>query len=251
MGLPTAENIYGYDASLAAAIVFSVLNSILLGNHGYLSIWRCCRYRTIRYKHRYTVFLFVAALFATVGYTTRCSSIQDPSSISLYATSGSYIVLSPIFVCATLYWQLKHMILLLLPPGPQQRIFGLNPLWLGRIFITSDILSFLTQGAGSGIASSGNWEGNEKDIGEGVLIGGLSLQMFTFSTYLVFLFRVVNRVHASPELSFPQGVRQVLTGTFIAAAMVQVCHSARSPCCNDLYIMMLTSWAGPHHLPPD
>jgi hypothetical protein len=223
MGLPTAENIYGYDASLTAAIVFSVLNSILLGNHAYLCIWRCCRRHGLHYRHRYTICLFVASLFATVGYTTRCSSVNDPSSIGLYATSGSYIVLSPIFVCATLYWQLKYLILLLLPSGPQQRILGLNPLWLGRVFITSDILSFLTQGAGSGIASSGNWEGSEKDIGEGVLIGGLSLQLVTFSTYLVFLFRMVHRVHASPELSFPQGVRQVLAGTFIAAAMVQVC----------------------------
>jgi hypothetical protein len=222
MALPTEDNIYGYNASLPAAILYSVLNSVLLFAHSYLSLWHPCRNPSIRHKHRYTIPLFVASIFATAGYSIRCSSVQNSSSIGLYAASSSYVVLSPIFVCATLYWQLKYNILLLLPPGPQQRIFGLNPLWLGRIFITSDVLSFLTQGAGSGIASSGNWEGSQKDIGEGVLIGGLTLQLLTFSTYLVFLFRMVHRVHTSPGLSFPYGMRQVLTGVFIASAFVQV-----------------------------
>lgn len=222
MGLPTEDNIYGYDASTPAAVVFAVLNSILLVYHGYLCLWLPCRSRTLRYKHRYTIPLWVAAFFATAGYSLRIVSVSDPSSVSIYANSASWIVLSPIFVCATLYWQMKYLVLLLLPPGPKQRLFGISPLWLGRLFITSDVLSFLTQGAGSGIAASGNWEGNEKDIGEGVMIGGLTLQLLTFTVYLVFMLRLMHRVHNSPEATFIHGVRPVLTGVFIAAALVQV-----------------------------
>ncbi|ETN47152.1 uncharacterized protein HMPREF1541_01343 [Cyphellophora europaea CBS 101466] len=219
MGQPTEDNIYGYDASQAAAIVFSVLNSILLFYHSYLCFYRPCR---SRYKHRYTIPLFVACVLATAGYSIRVVSVDQPDDVSLYATSSSYVVISPIFVCATLYWQLKYLILLLLPKGPHQRLFGINPLWVGRIFITSDILSFLTQGSGSGIASSGNWEGNQKDIGEGVLIGGLTLQLLTFTVYLIFMFKLVHRVHALPETSFPADVRKVLTGVWIAATFVQI-----------------------------
>lgn len=219
MTLPTEDNIYGYDASKPAAIVAAVLNGILFVWHGYLCFWVP---RTLRHKHRYTIPLFVATFFATAGYGVRIASVSDPSSVSLYANSSSWVVLSPIFVCAMLYWQLKYLVLLLLPPGPQQRLFGINPLWLGRIFITSDILSFLTQGAGSGIAASGGWEGNMKNIGEGVLIGGLSLQLLTFTVYGVFMFRLVNRVHNSPQASFIPGVKHVLIGVAIAAVCIQV-----------------------------
>ena len=125
-------------------------------------------------------------------------------------------------MCASLYWLMKYLILLLLPQGPHQRFFGINPLWLGRIFISSDITSFLTQGAGSGIASSGNWEGNTKDIGVNVLLTGLALQLATFTFYIVFMWRLVCRVRAVPEASFPEGARKVLTGVWIAAACVQV-----------------------------
>lgn len=219
MALPTEDNIYGYDASKVAAIVAAVLNGILFVAHGYLSLWAP---RTLRYKHRYTIPLFVAAFFAMAGYATRIASVSDPSSVGLYAQSSSWIVLSPIFVCAMLYWQMKYLVLLLLPPGPQQRLFGVNPVWLGRIFITSDVLSFLTQGAGSGIAASGNWEGNMKDIGEGVLIGGLCLQLLTFTVYIIFMLRLVNRVNRSPQATFIPGVKPVLIGVTIAAVHVQV-----------------------------
>lgn len=219
MALPTEDNIYGYDASKAAAVVAAILNGILFIWHGYLSLWTP---RTLRHKHRYTIPLFVAAFFATAGYAIRIASVSDPSSVPLYAQSSSWIVLSPIFVCAMLYWQMKYLVLLLLPPGPQQRLFGVNPLWLGRIFITSDVLSFLTQGAGSGIAASGGWEGNTKDIGEGVMIGGLCLQLLTFTIYSVFMFRLVNRVHSSPQATFIPGVKLVLIGVTIAAVFVQV-----------------------------
>jgi hypothetical protein len=227
MPLPTAENLYGYDASLPAAILFSVLNSILLGNHAYLSLWRpwrlCGPNRSPpTNKHRHTICLFVAALFATVGYTTRCSSISSPDSIGLYATSGSYIVLSPIFICAALYWQLKHLVILLLPPGPRQKVLGLGPRWLGRVFITSDVLSFLTQGAGSGIASAGNWEGTEKEIGEGVLIGGLALQLATFTVYLGFLGVVLKRVGRNKGPGTSREVKKVLVGMGVASVLVQV-----------------------------
>ena len=61
MGKPTEDNIYGYNASVAAAVIFNVLNGLLLGHHGWLCFW-LARHRP--YRHRYTIPLFVAALLA-------------------------------------------------------------------------------------------------------------------------------------------------------------------------------------------
>jgi hypothetical protein len=239
MAKPTESNIYGYNASKAAANTFAVLNFLLLLAHAYLSIYLPCRKKTV-YKHRYTIPLFVACVLATSGYSVRIASIHQPSDVALYATSSSYVVLSPIFVCATLYWQLAYMIMLLLPTKPPtsihtppprkspQYLYKIPPRFLGRLFIASDITSFLTQASGSGIASSGNWEGNLKDIGTNVLIAGLVLQLVTFTFYLVFLGTLVRRIKTTPTATCTPNARMVFIGIFIAAVFVQVRSTCKS-----------------------
>src|SRR5437764_1831806 len=161
MGLPTASDLSSYDPSAGAAILFSVLYGILVGPHFVLSCWRC-RSRPIR--HKYTVCLLIAAIISTAGYSVRRASISHRGDVSLYATSSSLIVISPIFVCATLYLLLARMIQLHLPVR-RQAFFTLSPGLLGKIFISSDVISFMTQGAGSGIAASGNWRGGSRTAG--------------------------------------------------------------------------------------
>ena len=219
MAQPTEDNIYPYNPSLPAAAIFCALNAIWLLWHTYLCFWLP---RSQTYKHRYTIPLFVACLLSTAGWLVRIINCNDLSSIPLYAISASYIVISPIFVCATLYLLLKCLVNLCLSNGPDKVLFGINPRWLGRIFITSDVLSFLTQCSGSGIASSGNWEGNTKEIGVNVLLVGLALQLATFTFYLAFLWQFVCRVRRVEQAGFNPSVRKVIMGIWIASAFVQV-----------------------------
>ncbi|KEF60382.1 uncharacterized protein A1O9_01942 [Exophiala aquamarina CBS 119918] len=213
-------NLYFYNPSTAVAIVFSALYFFLTLYHFHISILYARRQPI---KHRYTIPLFVAALISTAGWSVRIASIKNKQSIPLYATSASYIVISPIFVCATLYLLLTRLIRSSLPEGPaQQVLFRIPPRWLGRIFITSDIFSFLTQCSGSGIASSGNWEGNLKEVGTNVLLVGLALQLATFSTFLLVLGRVVVRVKRSYDSGFNPCVKKVILGVWIAGFFVQV-----------------------------
>ena len=242
MAQPTIDNIYPYKPSLAAAAVFTGLYAVWLIWHTYLAFWLP---RSQTYKHRYTIPLFVATLLSTAGYLVRIISCNNLSSIPLYATSASYIVIAPIFVCATLYLLLKYLVNLCLPTGPDQVLFRINPRWLGRIFICSDVFSFLTQAAGSGIASSGNWEGNTKDIGVNILLVGLALQLGTFTFYLGFLWRFVCRVRKVEEAGFNPCVRKVLTGIWIASAFVQVSNPPYLP----LSLMLMPTDAD--HIPYD
>jgi len=218
----TDTNLYFYSPSIAAAIVASILYAVLAGFHFYLCIIYARRQPV---KHRHTIPLFVAALISTVGWSTRIASASNTSNIPLYAVSSSYIVISPIFVCATLYLLLSRLIRLGLPEGGRQQVFfHIPPRWLGRIFIMSDIFSFLTQCSGSGIASSGNWEGNTKDIGIRVLLVGLALQLATFTVFLTLMWRYVCRVRASVATGFHPSVKKVILGVWVAGAFVEVCQ---------------------------
>lgn len=220
-------DLYFYSPSTALAIVFSILYLLLTLTHGYINFIST---RHVPLKHKYTIPLSIAALISTAGWSIRIASIHNLSSIPLYAVSASYIVISPIFVCATLYLLLTRLIRASLPEENRaQRFFGISPKWLGRVFITSDVFSFLTQCSGSGIASSGNWEGDLKNVGTNVLLVGLALQLATFTTFLCVSWCFVRRVRAvnggkgGQSSGLTPGVQMVVKGVWVAGAFVQVC----------------------------
>ena len=90
------------------------------------------------------------------------------------------------------------------------------------MFITSDVLSFLTQCAGSGIASSGGWKGDLKVLGTDVLLCGLALQVVTFSIFLVVLGGFLRRVKRHKEVGLNPCVKRVVRAVWIAGFLVQV-----------------------------
>ncbi|EXJ56856.1 hypothetical protein A1O7_07200 [Cladophialophora yegresii CBS 114405] len=210
-------NLYFYSPSTAAAIIFSVLYATLALWHGFINFIRT---RHVSQKHKYTIPLFVACVISTAGWAVRIASIHNVSSIPLYAVSASYIVISPIFVCATLYLLLTRLIRSTLA-GQLQIFLGISPRWIGRVFITSDVFSFLTQCSGSGIASSGNWEGDLKTVGTNVLLVGLSLQLATFSVFLCVLWMFGQRAR-STQAGMDPYVSKVVLGVWVAGFFVQV-----------------------------
>jgi hypothetical protein len=208
-------NLYFYHPSSAAAIVFTAIYTLLCAWH--LTINTIVARRAPN-KHKYTIPLSVASLISTAGWGVRIASVKQVDSIPLYAISASYIVISPIFVCATLYLLLTRLIAA--SKARQSVLLGVSTRWLGRGFIVSDVCSFLTQCSGSGIASSGNWEGNLKTVGTDVLLVGLSLQLATFSVFLVVLWRFGVRARDSGGLGWPE--KKVIRATWIAGVLVQV-----------------------------
>lgn len=233
------ESIYFYEPSTAGAIAFSVLYLIHIVYHFYLSIYIPHIRKSVANKHKYTIPLFIAAVLSTFGFSVRIASVSSESgraSVGLFASSTCFVIVAPIFVCATLYLMVVHLIRLCLPSGPEQTFLGISPRWLGRVFITSDVLSFLMQSAGSAIAASANWEGESKSVGENVLIAGLAAQLATFTVYMVVLLLFCLRVSAGKSGNFVDGegsegarkygfnplVKQVVRGMWIASAFVEV-----------------------------
>jgi hypothetical protein len=217
------ESIYFFDPSLPAAILFTILYAVPAGFLFYTTV---IGPRTGKYHHaRFFIPVCIGAVMEVAGYIVRCISVQRPRNIPLYAVSSSLIVLAPVFICASLYLLIGRLVRAGIPmQGKQQRILGISPHWLPRGFITSDILSFMTQGSGSGIASSGGWEGTEKETGTNVLIGGLALQLATFSLFMIIVWRFHVRAKAIGN-GVDKGVHQVLIGIYAAGFFIWVSSS--------------------------
>ncbi|EGE04119.1 RTA1 domain-containing protein [Trichophyton equinum CBS 127.97] len=214
------QSLYFYKASLPAAAVFAVLNAIpaaFLSTHNHGP-------KTGKYRNAsFFIPLCIGGLMEVLAYIVRCISIKMDRVIALYAVSSSLIVVAPVLVCASLYLLVGRLVRAGLPSsGNQQRILGINPWWLPRIFVTSDILSFLTQASGSGIAASGNWEGSTKTTGENVLKGGLALQLITFTLFLALVARFHSRANAVAKGGVDSGVFKVLLGLYISGFFIEV-----------------------------
>ncbi|KAM5491367.1 hypothetical protein MaudMau93_001962 [Microsporum audouinii] len=221
------RSLYFYNASLPAAAVFAVLNAIPAAFLFYTTI---IGPKTGKYRNSsFFIPLCIGGFMEVLAYIMRCVSIKMDRVIPLYAISSSLIVVAPVLVCASLYLLVGRLIRAGLPSsGKQQRILGINPWWLPRIFVTSDILSFLTQASGSGIAASGNWEGSTKTTGEGVLKGGLALQLITFTLFLALVARFHSRANAVSKSGIDSGVFKVLLGIYISGFFIEVSCIHRS-----------------------
>jgi hypothetical protein len=247
---PDDWSLYFYDPSLAAAVVFAAVYLLTFFYHLYISYHA---YRNDKYfRFSYSVPLLIAALAEVNGYGQRAGSTQAHQDIGLFSTSQTMIVLAPVFVCASLYILLSRIIRAVQPEGiDEKEIRVLNGwikvIWLPKIFVTLDILSMLTQGGGSGIAASGEWEGTLLDIGIGVLIGGLALQLATFTLFLI----VVIKFHSTSNRRGPKledGMVKVIHGIYIAGFFIMV----RSPLsrAQQAPILITINYPGPVHLPP-
>ncbi|KAL3461789.1 RTA1 like protein-domain-containing protein [Aspergillus heterothallicus] len=221
---PDDWSVYFYEPSLAAAVVFAATYLIPFVYHLQISY---VAYRNNKYfRFSYSVPLLIAALAEVNGYGQRAGSTQSHQDIGLFSTSQTMIVLAPVFVCASLYILLSRIIRAVQPEGIDEKelrvVNGwLKVTWLPKIFVTLDILSMLTQGGGSGISASGEWEGKMLDIGIGVLIGGLALQLATFTVFLIVVMKFHHTsVRRGPKLQHE--MLMVIRGIYIAGFFIMV-----------------------------
>lgn len=220
-------DIYFYKPSLAASILFTVLYFIPYVYHLYALVFAPCQGRFRRTGH-FTP-LVIGALLEVFGYAIRCASLKKPADIPLYAVSATLIVVAPVFVCASLYLLMDRLVWNAEDEKSNEistkfLFISIRRRWLPRIFVTLDIISCLTQASGSGIASAGDWEGSEKDTGTGVLIGGLVLQVVTFTAFLI----IVGSFHLKSIRSgsiIEEGIGKLLRGIYISGFFILVSYT--------------------------
>ncbi len=159
--MPTAPtSLYPLPPSTPAAIIFTVLDFTVAIYHICIQViyprLHCCNNNTTTITnlcsacHAYTIPTALAAGLSTTGYALLIASLKMDTEIGTYASSSSsLIVISPIFVCASLYLLIARLITRCLPPstptptsqkhsdgvGRQKSpeiIFRISPLWISR-----------------------------------------------------------------------------------------------------------------------
>ncbi|KIW07972.1 uncharacterized protein PV09_01871 [Verruconis gallopava] len=182
-------SIYFYNPSLAAAILFTALYAIptVFTMH-----------RILNFRTWYFTIVVVGGVFEVAGYALRIGSVKNVCDLGLYASSQTLIILAPLLVAAGNYTLLGRLDLAVLPVE-NSVILGLRPTVLTKIFLGVDIISFVIQAVGSGIASSHGWEGNSKDVGVNILLAGLATQLATVIFFLFLLWIFSQRAYFGPH----------------------------------------------------
>jgi hypothetical protein len=228
MGNPDLDSIWLYSPNFPLAIVGAILYSIPTVIQFYQTV--------LKYRSYYFIPVLIGACLEVGGYIARAVSIKQQTEIVSnltppptklikeqppYAVSSSLIILAPLFIGAGNYLLLSHLCLGVLPSS-KTHIFHIQTAHLTRIFVTCDILTFLIQASGSGIASSGNWKGNTVKIGTDVLIVGLAVQVATFALFM----GIVGKFHALTGSEVREeaggGWRKVLMAVYISSGLIIV-----------------------------
>lgn len=161
---------YRYDPSMSAAVLFTLL---FIGTTGYHA------FQMFKTRTWFFIPFVIGGIFEIIGYIGRAMSSKETPDWTLgpYIVQTLFLLLAPALLAASVYVLLGRIILLL--QAESHALLGRK--WLTKIFVTGDVLSFLLQGAGGGIQSSGNLD-NLKN-GERIIVVGLFVQIFFFGFF--------------------------------------------------------------------
>jgi hypothetical protein len=120
------------------------------------------------------------ALIQTLGFFCRVLGRSKPDVLLPYIIQNLFILLAPILFAASVYMFLARIIRA--TNTFDYSIIRIN--WVTKIFVGGDILCFLVQAAGGGILA-GSDDKSSMDLGKGVILAGLYLQMVMFGFFVV------------------------------------------------------------------
>ncbi|KAJ5162636.1 RTA-like protein [Penicillium coprophilum] len=213
------HNIYGYNPSLPAAIIFIILFSVTTAYHGYqLTKSRCW----------YFIPFVIGGIFQVIGYICRAASHDNFYGIPLYAMQTLFILLAPPLYAASIYMILGRTVTYL-----HAEHLSLVPVkWMTKIFVGGDVFSFLLQCSGGGLMASA---GSMRETGSNITIGGLVVQLLFFGFFVVvttvFHFRILRQPTSRSQSDRDQtrggGFKQrnwftILVGLYIVSFLILV-----------------------------
>jgi hypothetical protein len=177
-------DLYDYAPSLAAAVIFVVLFAISTALH---------LFQSIRKRAWFMTPFIIGGLFETIGYIGRVMSANDPYARNPFIIQTLLILLGPALFAASIYMVLGRIILL--TDGEAYSL--IRRTWLTKIFVTSDVLSFLLQCGGGGIMASNQTDPDKVKLGQNIILVGLFAQIAVFAFFVIVavLFQIRGRAY--------------------------------------------------------
>ncbi|KAL4758240.1 RTA1 domain-containing protein [Aspergillus foveolatus] len=164
---------YMYDPSKGAAIPFAALFGLTTVVH----MWQ-----TIQNRTWYMTPFIIGGIFEAIGYLCRFISATQTPNWTMYPYIGQslLILLGPALFAASVYMLLGRIIRTLNAGS----LSPIRPNWLTKIFVAGDVISFFMQSGGGGMQASAKTQ-DRAEMGENMILGGLFVQIFFFSIFIV------------------------------------------------------------------
>ncbi|CAO2658737.1 Nn.00g064600.m01.CDS01 [Neocucurbitaria sp. VM-36] len=211
--MATDDSIWMYTPSIALAIVVAFI---------YLVPTLVLAWQTfIKYRSWFFLCVLIGSAIEVAGYVCRAVSAKLVAEIPPYATSSALIIIAPVFIAAGNYLLIGRLIRAVLP-STRHRIFFIPAHLITRTFVCFDILTFLIQCSGSGVA--GDWTGDKAKVGTNIIIGGLALQVGAFTWFLSIVARFwrVSCVGGEVRSDAPRGWRKVLMAICVSSSLILI-----------------------------
>jgi hypothetical protein len=168
-GCCTAILLFKYDPSIPLAIAFAVIFFVL-------SVIQFVEYYLYRPCGYMLMLGFTALIFECVGYIVRIITVHRPEKGD-YIISLLLILLAPILTAYVNYSVTGKMVEL-----ADKQVGWFAPVWIARIFVTSDIATFLIQGIGGAMTISDNI--TVVNAGKNIVTAGLAVQLASFCLFI-------------------------------------------------------------------
>jgi hypothetical protein len=152
-----------YFPNFAAAVAFSVLFGMLTIAH---------LVQAIVYRNGFCWVIVMAALWETGAYAFRALGSKDQQSSGIATVAQILVLVAPIWVNAFAYMVFARIVHFY---SPTRKVWVLSPSILALVFVTLDIVSFVIQLVGGGMAGPGASPDAQKK-GLNIYMGGIGMQ---------------------------------------------------------------------------
>ncbi|RAL08726.1 RTA1 domain-containing protein [Aspergillus homomorphus CBS 101889] len=212
--------LYNYNPSVAAAVIFVLLFLAITVHHVY---------QLARAHAWYFTCFVLGGILEVIGYIARASAHNNTSSQTIFTLQTLLILLAPPLYAATLYMTLGRLVFYL----DKESLSIVPTRWLTVIFVAGDIISFLIQGAGGAILTHTSTDASALTTGQNIIIAGLVIQLLFFTVFLLAAITFHYRIHRSPSSQsissciatdgwFHATWETTLLGLYVAGALILV-----------------------------
>ncbi|CAN9431593.1 unnamed protein product [Alternaria sp. RS040] len=152
-----------YFPNFAAAVAFSVLFGILTIVH---------LTQAVVYRNGFCWVVIMASLWEMGAYAFRALGSKNQQSSGIATVAQILVLVAPIWVNAFAYMVFARMVHFY---SPTRKVWFLSPSILALVFVTLDIVSFVVQLIGGGMAGPGASADAQKK-GLNIYMGGIGMQ---------------------------------------------------------------------------
>ncbi|KAH7007651.1 RTA1 like protein-domain-containing protein [Ilyonectria destructans] len=202
---------YHYNPTKAGAVIFALLFFASTLMH-LVQLWRT--------RCWFVIPLILGSIFESIGYCGRVASAdQSPNwTLGPYVVQTLLLLVAPALFAATIYMELGKIILFV--DGETRSLIPKK--WMTKIFVTGDVLSFVLQGAGGGIQSSGTLEALE--TGTHIIVGGLFVQLIFFGIFILIAVAFHLKIREAPTTISASGVpwKRHMLALYAASGLIMV-----------------------------